>query len=168
MTKAQLENKLRNTYLDMIRNMVSSEVETDALTVSASELAVPCLDEEGNEKFVLIKVSIPRGTRNGQGGYDPYDGYYIAEQYAGELRDKADYKAQKEAEKQAKIARDEKARAEKKALAEANKNLKELRKIESALAKRESPNKGKCPVLEVNTDDYSREYAPHELTDMLN
>ena len=70
MTKAQLENKLRNTYLDMIREMVSNQVETDALTVSASELAIPCLDEEGNEKFVLIKVSIPRGTRNGEGGYD--------------------------------------------------------------------------------------------------
>ena len=129
MTKAQLETKLRNTYLDMIRNMVSSEVETDALAVSASELAIPCLDEEGNEKFVLIKVSIPRGTRNGQGGYDPYDGYYLAEQYAQDLKDKAECKAQKDAEKQAKIARDEKKRAEKKALAEANKNLKELKKI---------------------------------------
>ena len=153
MTKAQLENKLRNTYLDMIRNMVSSEVETDALTVSASELAIPCLDEEGNEKFVLIKVSIPRGTRNGQGGYDPYDGYAVAEDYAIDCAEKTQKKADAEAKKQAKIARDQKARAEKAALAEANKNLKELRKIKTA--KNEE-------------DDYSKEYAPHELTDMLN
>jgi len=130
MTKAQLETALRNTYLSFIAQAISKEMEIDALPVSASELAVPCLDDEGNEKFVLIKVSIPRGTRNGQGGYDPYDGYAVAEDYAIDLEEKAQKKADAEAKKQAKIARDEKARAEKKALAEANKNLKELRKIQ--------------------------------------
>lgn len=129
MTKAQLENKLRNTYLDLIREMVAKEIETDALTVSASELAIPCLDEEGNEKFVLIKVSIPRGTRNGEGGYDPYDGYTVAEDYALDCKEKAQKKEDAEAKKQAKIAKDQKTREEKKALAEANKGLKELRKI---------------------------------------
>ena len=132
MTKAQLENKLRNTYLDLIREMVAKEIETDALTVSASELAIPCLDEEGNEKFVLIKVSIPRGTRNGEGGYDPYDGYAVAEDYAIDCKEKAQKKEDAEAKKQAKIAKDQKAREEKKALAEANKGLKELRKIKDA------------------------------------
>ena len=155
MTKAQLENKLRNTYLDMIRNMVSSEVETDALTVSASELAIPCLDEEGNEKFVLIKVSIPRGTRNGAGGYDPYDGYAVAEDYAQDCVEKAQKKADAEAKKQAKIARDQQKRAEKAALAEANKGLKELRKVKLTEKKEEG-------------DNYANEYAPHELAEMLN
>jgi len=130
MTKAQLETALRNTYLSFIANAISQEMETDALPVSASELAVPCLDDEGNEKFVLIKVSIPRGTRNGQGGYDPYDGYTAAEDYADDLKEKAVKKADAEAKKKAKIAKDEQKRAEKKALAEANKNLKELRKIQ--------------------------------------
>ena len=129
MTKAQLETKLRNTYLDLIRDMIADKVETDALPVSASELAIPCLDDEGNEKFVLIKVSIPRGTRNGSGSYDPYDGYAAAEDYAIDCEEKAQKKADAEAKKQKKIAADEKKRAEKKALAEANKNLKELRKI---------------------------------------
>ena len=129
MTKAQLENKLREHYLDLIREMVSKEIETDALAVSASELAIPCLDAEGNEKFVLIKVSIPRGTRNGQGGYDPYDGYTAAEDYAIDCEEKAQKKADAEAKKKAKIAKDEQKRAEKKAVAEANKGLKELRKI---------------------------------------
>ena len=156
MTKAQLETALRNTYLNLIREMISDKVETDALPVSASELAIPCLDEEGNEKFVLIKVSIPRGTRNGEGGYDPYDGYAAAEDYALDCEEKAQKKADAEAKKQAKIAKDEKKRAEKKALAEANKNLKELRKIQLTEKKEE---KG---------DNYINEYAPHELFDMLN
>jgi hypothetical protein len=131
MSKAQLETALRNEYLDLIRNTISTQVETDALAVSASELAIPCLDAEGNEKWVLIKVSIPRGTRNGS-GYDPYDGYAVAEDYAQDCADKAQKKAEVEAKKQAKIAKDQKAREEKKALAEANKGLKELRKIKLA------------------------------------
>ena len=127
--KAELETKLRNAYLELVRNMISEKVETDALPVGASELAIPCLDEEGNEKWVLIKVSIPRGTRNGNGGYDPYDGYAVAEDYAIDKAEKAQKKVDAEAKKQAKIAKDKQKREEKAALAEANKNLKELRKI---------------------------------------
>ena len=130
MTKAQLETALRNKFLSFISDTISQEMETDVLVVSASELAIPCLDEENNEKFVLIKVSIPRGTRNGAGGYDPYDGYAVAEDYALDLEEKAAKKEAAEAKKQAKIARDEAKCAEKKAVAEANKNLKELRKIQ--------------------------------------
>jgi hypothetical protein len=138
MTKAQLETKLRNTYLDLIREMVSTQVETDALTVGASELAIPCVDDEGNETFVLIRVSVPRGTRNGNGGYDPYDGYAVAEDYAIDCEEKAKKKADSEAKKQAKIARDQKKREEKKALADAKKNLKELHKIKLTEKKEEN------------------------------
>ena len=77
----------------------------------------------------MIKVSIPRGTRNGEGGYTPYDGYAVAEDYQIDLQEKAQKKADAEAKKQAKIAKDKAKRAEKEALAEANKGLKELRKI---------------------------------------
>ena len=151
MNKAQLETKLRNTFLNFITEQVQTSFETDVLPVSASELAIPCLDEEGNEKFVLIKVSIPRGSRDGNGGYDPYDGYEVAKGYAQDCVEKAQKNANAEAKKQAKIAKDEKARAEKKALAEANKNLKELRKIKAT-----------------EGDSYANEFAPHELADMLN
>lgn len=137
MNKAQLETALRNKFLTFISETICQEMETDVLKASASEISVPCLDEEGNEKWVLIKVSIPRGTRNGAGGYDPYDGYAVAEDYALDCEEKAQKKADAEAKKQAKIARDEKKRAEKAALAEANKGLKELRKIKLAEQKEE-------------------------------
>ena len=155
MTKAQLETAIRNRFLSFIAQTISQEMEIDALPVSASELAIPCLDDEGNEKWALVKVSIPRGTRNGAGGYDPYDGYAVAEDYAIDCEEKAQKKADAEAKKQKKIAADEKKRAEKKALADANKNLKELRKIKLTEKKEEG-------------DNYANEYAPHELTDMLN
>jgi len=130
MTKAQLETAVRNQFLEAVKELVSSRFATDALPVSASEIAVPCLDPVGNETWAVIRVTIPRGTRNGEGGYDPYDGYSLAEEYQEDLKEKAEKKATAEAKKQAKIAKDQKAREEKKALAEANKNLKELRKID--------------------------------------
>ena len=129
MTKAQLETAIRNRFLSFIAQTISQEMEIDALPVSASELAIPCLDDEGNEKWALVKVSIPRGTRNGSGGYDPYDGYAAAEDFAADLEEKAAKKEASEAKKQAKIAADEKRRAEKKAMAEAKKGIVELRKI---------------------------------------
>lgn len=101
MTKAQLENALRNKFLSLVSEVISKEEETDILPVSASELAIPCLDEEGNEKFVLIKISVPRGTRNGMGGYDPYDGYTASEAYKLEQESKAQEKAVKKAMKEA-------------------------------------------------------------------
>lgn len=131
MTKAELETKLRSDVMKRITHMITEELITDALVVSTSEIAVPLLDAEGNEKFALIKVSIPRGTRNGEGGYIPYDGYHAALDYAQDCAEKAQKKADAEAKKQKKIEHDQKMRAEKKALAEANKNLHELKKIKA-------------------------------------
>lgn len=107
-SKAQLENTLRNLMLENVAKMVDSVYETDALTVSASEIAVPVIDEEGNEKFVLIKVSVPRGTRDGNGGYIPYDGYQAHQEYIDEIESKAQEKEIKKAMKDAEKAKKKK------------------------------------------------------------
>lgn len=119
MSKASMETAIRNTMLENIMKMIDSEYATDALPVSASEIAVPVVDEEGNEKFALIKVSIPRGTRNGDGGYTPYDGYAAAEDYKLDLADKADKVRAREEKK-------ERAAKEKERKANAKKVVKEL------------------------------------------
>ena len=64
MSKAEMETKARNDYLDFISTKLSEQYDADVLRVSASEIAIPYVDEEGNEKWALVKVSIPRGTRN--------------------------------------------------------------------------------------------------------
>lgn len=163
MTKAQLETALRNQFLTLITESIQTALDTDVLPVSASEITIPCLDAEGNEKFVLVKVSIPRGTRNGQGGYDPYDGYAAAQDYADDCVEKAAKKADAEAKKQAKIARDERKRAEKKAVAEAQKNLKEAQKELRKL----NLNPKKADEDE-GDGNYMDQYEPHEVFDMLN
>lgn len=102
-SKAQMENKLRSDMMNQIIKMVNDVYETDGLVVSASEIAIPVLDEEGNEKFILVKVSVPRGTRDGMGGYIPYDGYAAHDEYteavASKAQERAVKKAMKEAEK---------------------------------------------------------------------
>ena len=102
MSKASLETALRNEILDVIRAALSEHFDLDPVTqieaVSASEITLPLCDSEGNEKYPLVKVSIPRGTRNGNGGYTPYDGHAAAEEWQAELADRAD-KAAKRKEK---------------------------------------------------------------------
>lgn len=121
MSKASLETALRVEFIQFITDAIQAKYETDVLPISASELAIPVLDAEGNEKFVLIKVSIPRGTRNGAGGYDDYDGYGLAEDYKAELE-------VKQAKKEASEAKKEAERKAREAKREAKKVIKELNK----------------------------------------
>lgn len=123
MSKASLETKLRNEILAVIRQALSEHFDLDPVTqieaVSASELALPLCDEEGNEKYPLVKVSIPRGKRDGNGGYIPYDGHAAAEEYKMDLEDKAD-KARAREEKK------ERAEKEKQRKRDAKKTIKDL------------------------------------------
>lgn len=120
MSKASMETAIRNKMLKNIMKMIDTEYATDALPVSASEIAVPVVDEEGNEKFALIKVSIPRGTRNGDGGYTPYDGYAAAEDYKLDLEDKADKARAREEKKERAAKEKERKAAAKKVVRELN------------------------------------------------
>ena len=88
MSKASLETEIRNNVLKTIIDAVNPI--SDILPISASELALPVVDSEGNEKFAVIKVTIPRGERNGEGGYTPFDGYAAAEDWKLVLAERAD------------------------------------------------------------------------------
>ena len=64
--------------------------------------------------FYLVKISIPRGTRNGNGTYTPYDGYAAAEDWKLVLADRADKaKARQEKAERAEAARNRKRAAKK-------------------------------------------------------
>lgn len=103
MSKAEKETIIRNEVLDYIGNSLSEHYDSDVLRVSGSEITIPWVDSEGNEMWVLVKVSIPRGTRNGN-GYDPYDGYEAAEDYKADLEERAAKKAAAEQKKANAIA----------------------------------------------------------------
>ena len=106
-SKASLENALRNEILEVIITALAThfdlDVETQIEKVGSGEIALPLTDAEGNEKYPKVKVSIPRGTRNGEGGYIPYDGHEAAMEYkleqASKAQERAVRKAMKEAER---------------------------------------------------------------------
>ena len=121
-SKAALETTIRNQILDFLVDNLSAHFDADVLDVSASELVMPVVDAEVNEKFALIKVSIPRGSRNGDGGYDAYDGYAAHEEWELVKADKAD----KEAKRKEKAERAEKEKERKR---EARKTIKKLNTV---------------------------------------
>lgn len=106
-SKASLENALRTEVMEVIVKALCDHFDLDPTTqietVGSGEIAIPVVDAEGNDKYPKIKVSIPRGTRDGNGGYIPYDGHEAAVAYRAEKESKAQeratIKAMKAAEK---------------------------------------------------------------------
>lgn len=120
MTKAALENAIRDEILAVITKALEEHFQTDVLDVSTSELTVPCLDAEQNEKFGLIKVTIPRGSRNGEGGYDAYDGYAEHEAWEAEKAARLDKKVKAQEAKERAEKEKERKRAAKKVVKDLN------------------------------------------------
>jgi regulator of protease activity HflC (stomatin/prohibitin superfamily) len=113
-TRKQLHEALRNKFLAHFAELLTDEGE-EVLRTKSNEIAIPTLDEEGNEEFVVITFKVPTGSRDDG---EAYDGYGVAQQYAEDAEAKRE-KAKAEAEKKAKkIARD-KAQREAKAKARA-------------------------------------------------
>ena len=113
-TKKQLHEALRQKFMTLVKEYLESLGE-EVLRVKSNEVAIPTLDEDGNEEFIVLTFKVPIGSRDDG---EAYDGYGIAEQYAESVIAKEE-KAKAEAEKKArKIAKD-KAQREAKAKAKA-------------------------------------------------
>ena len=69
----------------------------EVLQVASNEIAMPIVDEDGNEKWMVVTFKIPTGSRQGEA----YDGYSMAEDYQMKLANK-EIKAKAKAEKAAK------------------------------------------------------------------
>ena len=108
-TKKVLHEEIRNKYMAMLSQFLADQEEV-VLEVGSNEIAIPCLDSEGNDEYMVITFKVPTGSRDGEA----YDGYSMAEDYAIKCKNKADAAEKKKAEKEKKIARDEKKRKEKK------------------------------------------------------
>ena len=114
-SKKSLNDALRVRYMQMIGEYLTAEGE-ELLTTGSNEYAIPCVDSEGNDEWLVITFKIPTGSRDG----DPYDGYAMAEEYSLKQKAKAEKTKEAAAKKAAKIAKDEaarKAKAEAKAKA---------------------------------------------------
>lgn len=103
-TQTALDNELRAVYIEKVAELFKADGE-EVLRTGSSEVAFPVVDADGNEKFIVVSVKVPKGER--KDGYVPYDGYSVAEEYAIKLREQADKKAKADEAKRKKIAQDE-------------------------------------------------------------
>ena len=104
MNDMTLRNHLKEKTIADLTKMLDESYETDVLRVENGAICIPVLDEEGNERYILIQVSVPKGRRNGKGSFIPYNGYEEAEEYAETLRQDAEEKAARLAENQRQVA----------------------------------------------------------------
>ena len=91
MNVRDMDNTLKVEYLEQVRAMFS-EAGEDVQRVGSNEIAFPIVDAAGNEKWMIVKFTIPTGSRDG----DAYDGYAMAEDYQIKLRAKEDKKRERE------------------------------------------------------------------------
>lgn len=117
-TQKQRDEILKTEFLDRVVNFLSGEDggEEEVLRVKSNEIAIPVVDSEGNERWIVITIKVPTGERGGDG----YDGYSMAEDY----QMKQEAKAEKKAEKEAKAEADRKKREAERARKEAEKQAK--------------------------------------------
>ena len=64
----------------------------ETLRTASNEIAVPVVDSEGGEHFIVLTIKIPTGSRDGEA----YDGYAAAEDYTMRCNAKAAKQAEKE------------------------------------------------------------------------
>lgn len=112
-SKKILHEGIRQKYMNEVVQYFSNKGE-EILITGSQEIAIPCLDKEGNEEFIVITFKVPTGSRDG----DPYDGYSMAEAYEMKVREQKAKAEKAKADKERKIARD-KAEREAKAKAKA-------------------------------------------------
>lgn len=117
-TQKQRDEILKTEFLDRVVNFLSGEDggEEEVLRVKSNEIAIPVVDSEGNERWMVLTFKVPTGERGGDG----YDGYSMAEDF----QMKQEAKAEKKAEKEAKAEADRKKREAEKARKEAEKQAK--------------------------------------------
>lgn len=108
-SRKALREMVKSQYMEMLVKMLSEQ--EDVGITGSNEFNFPVVDSEGNEDFVVIKVTIPTGSRDGE----PYDGYGARNDWDIHLKEKAEKDAKSAADKAKKIERDSKARTKKQA-----------------------------------------------------
>lgn len=100
-SKKTLRDTLRAHYMKIVRDVLAKNGE-EILTTGTNEFAIPCVDAEGNDEFLVLTFKIPTGSRDG----DAYDGYAMAEEFRLKTAEKAEKAKARADAKAKKIARD--------------------------------------------------------------
>lgn len=99
-SNAQLATRKREEVLKRLTEFLLEGGE-DVLRESGNAIVFPSTDEAGNDLYIKIAVSIPRGDRSGEA----YDGYLAAEDYKLHQEEVAIRREKKKRENAEKAAR---------------------------------------------------------------
>ena len=110
LTRKQLDEEIKVRFLEGVADHLT-DVGEEVLRVGSNEIALPVVDNENNERWLVVTFKVPTGSRDGEA----YDGYSMAEDYKMKLEEKAE----KEKVKAEKAAKDKAKREAAKAKAEA-------------------------------------------------
>ena len=102
LTRKQLDEAIKLRFLEGVTEHLENCGE-EVLRVKSNEIALPVVDDEGEERWIVLTFKVPTGERGG----DAYDGYSMAQDYQMKLAEKA----AKQADREAKSAKN-KAKAE--------------------------------------------------------
>ena len=102
LTRKQLDEEIKVRFLEGVAEHLSN-VGEEVLRVGSNEIALPVVDTEGEERWLVLTFKVPTGSRDGEA----YDGYYMKEDYEMKLAEKA-----AKAEEKAKKAEKDKAKRE--------------------------------------------------------
>lgn len=72
-----LREGIKEEWRDFLEEVIQRRGD-ETLRTASNEIAVPVVDSEGGEHFIVLTIKIPTGSRDG----DAYDGYAVAEDYA--------------------------------------------------------------------------------------
>lgn len=97
LTRKQLDEEIKLRFLKGVSEHLEN-VGEEVLRVKSNEIAIPVVDGENEERWLVLTFKVPTGERGG----DAYDGYSMAEDYQMKLSEKAE----KQAVKDAKAAKD--------------------------------------------------------------
>ena len=86
-----LREGIKEEWRDFLEEVIQRRGD-ETLRTASNEIAVPVVDCEGGEHFIVLTIKIPTGSRDGEA----YDGYAAAEDYTMRCNAKAVKQAEKE------------------------------------------------------------------------
>ena len=86
-SRKALREQVKEQYMAKLMAILGEQ--EDVGVTAANEFNFPIVDAEGNEDFIVVKLVIPTGTRDGE----PYDGYGAREDFAIKTKYDPDWSA---------------------------------------------------------------------------
>lgn len=116
-TSTKFKQNKRDEVLQFLTDILTENNE-EVMRVGSNEIAFPTVLENGDEETIVVKVSIPTGTKGRDGEREPYDPYTANKDYMDKVESKKIKEEQRREEREKKKERDRKLREEKKRMRE--------------------------------------------------